>query len=371
MQYHYYHWDSDKAQQLKDFKELLSLFNHLILMTAGDVEATHRLMKRFQDSGYIDPNVDLNEFFKQLEKNNIIASGKGRGEQGTGGRRKLTQKGERHLRNSSLEEIFNNLHKGYQGNHFIPFAQTGGDKLSETRPYSFGDNIQNLDYNASIRNAMKRVGLDDFSLKYDDLEVYETEFATSCATVLLLDISHSMILYGEDRITPAKKIAMALSELILTKYPKDKLHVVLFGNDAVEVTIKDLPYVTVGPYHTNTCAGLQRAQQILGRLKHSNKQVFMITDGKATCIKQADGSYYKNSFDLDPKIVSPTLNEAAKCRRNNIQITTFMVTQDPTLVNFVEDLTRTNRGKAYYTSLTNLGEALFVDYVKNRRRTVH
>lgn len=366
MHYHYFAWDESTVWKMSNFQDLLKLFNHLILVTAGDVDTALNIMKRLQRSGYIEESIDLEDFVEELERQGFIS--KNETAPSSRGKKQLTQKGERQLRRSSLEEIFNNLKKGTIGNHFVPIPQATGEKLSETRPYHFGDSVQDLDYNSSIKNAMKRVGLEDFGLEYDDLEIYETEYSTSCATVLLLDVSHSMILYGEDRITPAKKIALALSELILTKYPKDKLHVVLFGNDAEEISVKDLPYVTVGPYHTNTCAGLQRAQQILSRLKHSNKQIFMITDGKATCIRQEDGSFYKNSFDLDPRILNPTLNEAAKCRRNRIQITTFMVTQDPSLVDFIDNLTQINHGKAYYTSLDNLGEALFVDYVRNRKR---
>jgi len=188
--------------------------------------------------------------------------------------------------------------------------------------------------------------------------------------VLLIDVSHSMILYGEDRITPAKQAALALAELILTRYPKDSLHVVLFGDDAWEVKIRDIPYASVGPYHTNTKAALQLGQRILARQKHVNKQIFMITDGKPSAIHE-NGRLYKNAFGLDPKIVNKTLDEAVQCRRKRIAITTFMVTQDPYLVRFVERFTQLNKGRAYFADLENLGSYLFVDYNQNRRKRVN
>ena len=187
------------------------------------------------------------------------------------------------------------------------------------------------------------------------------------STVLMIDISHSMILYGEDRITPAKKVAMALSELITTRYPKDTLDVIVFGNDAWQIEIKDLPYLEVGPYHTNTVAGLELAMDIIRRRKNPNKQIFMITDGKPTCIKKGK-RYYKNSFGLDRKIVNRTLNLAQRCRKLNIPITTFMIARDPYLKNFVEQFTRANNGKAFYSSLKGLGEFIFQDYKNNKRK---
>jgi Ca-activated chloride channel homolog len=185
----------------------------------------------------------------------------------------------------------------------------------------------------------------------------------------MIDISHSMILYGEDRITPAKKVAMALSELITTKYPKDTLDIIVFGNDAWNIEIKDLPYLQVGPYHTNTVEGLQLAADILRRRKTSNKQIFMITDGKPTCLKEG-AHYYKNSFGLDKKIVNKTLDQAAKCRRLGITVTTFMIARDPYLQEFVREFTKTNNGRAYYSSLSGLGDFIFEDYIRNRRKRV-
>ena len=195
------------------------------------------------------------------------------------------------------------------------------------------------------------------------------EHQTTCATVLMIDISHSMILYGEDRITPAKQVALALSELIMTRFPKDYIALITFGDDAQLVSINELPFLTVGPYHTNTRAGLQLARDLLRRRGGNvNKQIFMVTDGKPSAIFEPSGRLYKNSFGLDPKIVNKTLDEAVACRRERIPITTFMVARDPYLVNFVEELTKANHGWAYYSSLNNLGGFVFVDYIRNRRK---
>ena len=207
-------------------------------------------------------------------------------------------------------------------------------------------------------------------LREEDLEVYETEHLSSCATVLCLDLSHSMILYGEDRITPAKRVALALTELVRTRYPKDYLAVVTFGDDAEEVPLDRLPYVSVGPYHTNTRGALRLARSLLARRKQKNRQILMVTDGKPSALTERDGEVYKNPFGLDRRVVSKTLEEADACRREGIPITTFMLTDDPTLVEFVERFTATNRGRAYYSGLGKLGDFLLVDYLRNRRRTV-
>jgi len=199
--------------------------------------------------------------------------------------------------------------------------------------------------------------------------VHETDHQSTMATVLMIDLSHSMVLYGEDRITPARKTALALAELIQTRYPDDTLDIVAFGNEAWEVDLKGLPYLEVGPYYTNTRAGLQRARDILHRRKNRNKQIFMITDGKPSCHIE-NGRMYRNAFGLDRRIVNKVLDEGMMCRREGITITTFMVARDPQLQNFVRDLTEANRGRAYYASLDDLGSFLFEDYVRNRRTHV-
>jgi uncharacterized protein with von Willebrand factor type A (vWA) domain len=221
----------------------------------------------------------------------------------------------------------------------------------------------------SIKNAQINHGIDDFKLTEKDLEIEERDFKALTSTVLMIDVSHSMVLYGEDRITPAKKVAMALSELITTKYPKDTLDIIAFGNDAWPIEIKDLPYLQVGPFHTNTVAGLQLAHDILRRRKTNNKQIFMITDGKPTCLR-VGAKYYKNSFGLDRKIINKTLDQAAICRKQNITVTTFMIARDPYLQQFVRDFTKINNGRAYYSSLAGLGDFLFEDYIRNRRKRV-
>lgn len=242
------------------------------------------------------------------------------------------------------------------------------NRLGETKKWTFGDQPTNIDLTATLTNAFKRNGIDEFSLKEEDIEVFETEHMTSCATVLMLDISHSMILYGEDRITPAKQVALALSELIMQKFPRDYLALVVFGDDAKLMSLSEMPFLQVGPYHTNTRAGLQMARTLLRRRGNVNKQIFMVTDGKPSAIFDSNGKIYKNSIGLDPRIVNKTLDEAVQCRREKIVISTFMVARDPYLINFVEELTKANKGRAYYSTLENLGQFVFVDYIRNRRK---
>ena len=210
--------------------------------------------------------------------------------------------------------------------------------------------------------------LGDIELTQNDLVIEDTQHKTQMSTVLMIDISHSMILYGEDRITPAKKVAMALSELITTRYPKDTLDIIVFGNDAWTIQLKDLPYLKVGPYHTNTVAGLELAMDLLRRRKNTNKQIFMITDGKPSCIKLSNGDYYKNSAGLDEKILELCYNMARHARKVHIPITTFMIASDSYLQRFVKKFTEINLGKAFYTGLNNLGEMIFEDYEKNRKK---
>jgi Ca-activated chloride channel homolog len=269
-----------------------------------------------------------------------------------------------------LEEIFGKLKKSKQGNHQT-FKQGRGDEMnSDTRPFQFGDMLEQIDFTESIRNAQINHGVEQFSMQEDDLQIREADFKTQTSTVLMIDISHSMILYGEDRITPAKKVAMALSELITTRYPKDTLDIVVFGNDAWSIEIKDLPYLQVGPFHTNTVAGLELAMELLRKRKNPNKQIFMITDGKPTCLKIGK-KYYKNSFGLDRKVVNRCINLAAQCKKLKIPITTFMIASDPYLQSFVQEFTETNNGKAFFASLDKLGAFLFKDFESGKRKTVY
>jgi uncharacterized protein with von Willebrand factor type A (vWA) domain len=266
-----------------------------------------------------------------------------------------------------LDDIFSDLKKSKYGDHNTRFIGRGDEKTSDLKPFEFGDRPEDIALSESLRNAQINHGLDDFVLTQEDLEVQESFYQTQTSTVLMIDISHSMILYGEDRITPAKKVAMALAELINTRYPKDTLDIIVFGNDAWKVELKELPYLEVGPYHTNTVAGLDLAINLLSKRRNPNKQIMMITDGKPSCIKVGK-NYYKNSFGLDRKIVKRTLSLAYRCRKLNIPITTFMIARDPYLIQFVDEFTKANNGKAFYSSPEGLGSFVFMDYKKNKGR---
>ena len=221
-----------------------------------------------------------------------------------------------------------------------------------------------------MKNAQINHGIGNFNLTENDLVVEETNHKSQMSTVLMIDISHSMILYGEDRITPAKKVAMALAELITTRYPKDTLDILVFGNDAWPIKIKDLPYLNVGPYHTNTVAGLQLAMDLLRQKRNTNKQIFMITDGKPSCLRLPDGTYYKDSNGLNPYITNKCYAMAQQARKLHIPITTFMIAQDRYLMQFVREFTQANQGKAFYTGLKGLGEMIFEDYETNRKKRI-
>lgn len=345
------------------FDQLLDIFMKLLNITSGDVSETLNWMNELdRQYGITGDDYGMGDFIDELKEKGYIE------EVNPGSASfSITSKSEREIRRRSLEEIFSKLRKSGKGDHLTNFSGLGDDNTSERRDYRFGDSLNQIDMTSSLRNAQINHGLDDFHLTENDLEVEEKEFKTNTSTVLMIDISHSMILYGEDRITPAKTVAMALAELITTRYPNDTLDIIVFGNDSWTIEIKDLPYLQVGPYHTNTYAGLELAMDILRKRKTSNKQIFMITDGKPTCLKFGI-KYYKNSFGLDRKIINKTLDQAAKCRRQNISITTFMIANDPYLQQFVREFTKTNQGRAYYSSLGGLGEYVFEDFVKNRKK---
>ncbi len=361
MKFVYHEWDDSLYARLQRMSDLLSMYHYLLMRLNGDVEEALRLLRQLQEQGILSDEYDIDELENQLKKARMIRESKG-------GLR-LSQGGERMLRKDAFETIFEHLRSSGKGSHLIQReGGTSEERLPEKRPYSFGDNIQHIDYTASFFNTIKRRADLDLSITEGDLEVHESERTTSCATVLLIDVSHSMVLYGEDRITPAKQVAMALTELILSKYPRDFLSVVLFGDDAREVKISELPYIGAGPYHTNTQAGLRCARQILLGQKHVNRQIFMITDGKPSMITRPNGQIYKNSFGLDPRIVNRTLDEAVVCRKKRIPITTFMVTDDPYLQEFVTRLTELNRGRAYFSSVDDLGSFILWDFVANRKK---
>ncbi len=361
MHHRYSYLDPKLLQALLAGLDLMKLFNQMVLAAGGDVNEAMEWMQYLQDQGYIDESVDLEEFFASLAEQNLIGS------DGEGGMA-LTTGGERRIRKSAFEEIFGSLTKGGPGYHAVRSAGEGVERLPETRPYRFGDEVHHLDPTRSLANAIRRThgGLD---LAEEDLEVHETEHLTSCATIVAIDVSHSMILYGEDRITPAKQVALALTELITTKYPKDHLGVILFGDRAETVDLSELPYIEAGPYHTNTRDALRLGRNLLARKKQPNKQIFLITDGKPSAITEGS-QVYKNPFGLDMRIVNLTLEEADLCRRQKVVVTTFMIATDPLLTDFVEKLTQVNRGRAFFASPYNLGEFVLADYIKNRRRRV-
>lgn len=344
------------------FDELLKLFTELLNYTAGDAgEALAWMNELDKQYKFTTNEYGMGDFMEELKEKGYIKE--------EDGGPKITAKTEQTIRKAALEEIFGKLKKAGKGNHNSNISGIGEEKNADRREFSFGDSLDQIDMTASIHNAQINHGINNFQLTERDLEVEEKDYKTLTSTVLMIDISHSMILYGEDRITPAKKTAMALAELIRTKYPKDTLDIVVFGNDAWPITVKDLPYLQVGPYHTNTFAGLELAVDLLRRRKTHNKQIFMITDGKPTCLKE-NGRYYKNSMGLDRKVIAKTLNMAAQCKRLNIPITTFMIAKDPYLQDFVREFTQVNGGRAFYSSLTGLGEYIFEDYIKNRRKTI-
>jgi Ca-activated chloride channel homolog len=351
-------------QAKSDFDKMLKIFMQLVLMTSGDVaEALQWLTEVDRQYGLSSEKYGIGDFIEDLKKNGYIT------DSGPKGEFKLNAKSEQDLRRSALEEIFGKLKKSKQGEHNTQHSGRGDEQTTERRDYQFGDTLEQISMTDSLKNAQINHGLDNFLMTEEDLEVMESEFKTQTSTVLMIDISHSMILYGEDRITPAKKVAMALAELITKKYPKDTLDILVFGDDAWQIEIKDLPYLQVGPYHTNTVAGLELAMDILRRRKNSNKQIFMITDGKPTCIKQGI-KYYKNAFGLDPKILSKTLTLATQLRKIKIPVTTFMIATDPYLKTFVRDFTKANNGNAYYSSLQGLGNLIFEDFRRNRRKNL-
>ena len=353
-----------QQQAQSPFDRLLDIFKELLMHTSGDVsEALNWLTVLDRKYSLTDDDYGIADFIEDLKKKGLIQDGKS----GSNANMSPTRKLEIALRKKALKDIFDDLKKSKSGNHDTRFIGKGDERTSDLKPFEFGDRPEDIALSQSLRNAQINHGFDDFILTQEDLEVNESYYQTQTSTVLMIDISHSMILYGEDRITPAKKVAMALAELINTRYPKDTLDIIVFGNDAWKVELKDLPYLEVGPYHTNTVAGLDLAINILAKRRNPNKQIMMITDGKPSCIKIGK-KYYKNSFGLDRKIVKRTLSLAYRCRKLHIPITTFMIARDPYLIQFVDEFTRANNGKAFYSSPEGLGNFVFMDYKKNKGR---
>lgn len=350
------------------FDKLFEIFKELITHTSGDFdEAIDWLRQLDAEYKLTDENYSIDDFIEDLKRKGYI-----REEfdpDGKGGMA-ITAKTERAIRQQALDQIFGRLRKSRSGSHTTKHQGLGDEHTGEFRSYNYGDSLDKISMTESLRNAQIHHGADDFRMTEDDLVVEETHHKSQMSTVLMIDISHSMILYGEDRITPAKKVAMALAELITTRYPKDTLDILVFGNDAWTVSVADLPYLKVGPYHTNTVAGLQLAMDLLRRKRNTNKQIFMITDGKPSCIRDRDGNYYKNPVGLDPYIVEQCYNAARQARKLHIPITTFMIAKDPYLERFVREFTQANQGKAFFTGLKGLGEMIFEDYETNRKKRI-
>jgi len=324
-------------------------------------ELLNKLLERLAEEGYItieQPRSPEGKLTKPQTGGAVGPEGKTRFE--------ITDKALDFLGYKTLKDLLGSLGKSSFGRHDTRELATGVESHGASRRYEFGDTL-NLDVNATLLSAIARGGLKmPLDLDYQDLQVRQCEYQSSCATVLMLDCSHSMILYGEDRFTPAKKVALALTTLIRTQYPGDSLHMVLFHDSAQEIPLQELARVQVGPYYTNTREGLRMAQRILARQKKDMRQIVMITDGKPSALTLDDGRIYKNAFGLDPLVVSETLHEVARCRRNGILINTFMLASDYGLVNFVQKVTEICRGKAYFTTPYTLGQYLLMDYMQKK-----
>ncbi|KPM33508.1 Von Willebrand factor A [Croceitalea dokdonensis DOKDO 023] len=372
-----------EAPNLSPFDKLFEIFQELITHTSGDFdEAIDWLRELDKEYELTTPDYTIEDFIEDLKAKGYIREefedgggqmgeeGQDGDEDGGKGTISITAKLERMIRQRALDQIFGKIKRSGSGNHKTGKSGRGDEHTGEFREYRYGDGLDRISMTESLKNAQINHGIGNFMLDEGDLVVEDTQYKAQMSTVLMIDISHSMILYGEDRITPAKKVAMALAELITTRYPKDTLDILVFGNDAWPIPIKDLPYLKVGPYHTNTVAGLQLAFDMLRRKRNTNKQIFMITDGKPSCLRMPDGTYYKNSVGLDDYIVEKCYAMAAQARKLHIPITTFMIAQDPYLMQFIREFTQANKGKAFYTGLKGLGEMIFEDYENNRRKRI-
>jgi Ca-activated chloride channel family protein len=326
-------------------------------------ELIEKLIERMQQEDYI--SID------QPDRARPSSVGGQTGEAQQQAKFEITDKSLDFLGFKSLRNLLGSLGKSSFGRHDTRDLATGIEASGSSRTYEFGDTL-NLDITATLSSAIQREGLTiPLNIEYSDLQVHQCEYQSSCATVLMLDCSHSMILYGEDRFTPAKKVAMALSHLIRTQYPGDSLSLVLFHDSAEEVPLSQLARVKVGPYYTNTREGLRLAQRILQGQRKDMKQIVMITDGKPSALTLEDGRVYKNAFGLDPLVVSQTLEEVSKCKRAGVLINTFMLASDYGLVQFVQKVTEMCRGKAYFTTPYTLGQYLLMDYMSKKTKTIH
>jgi len=328
-------------------------------------ELIEKLIDRMEQENYIT----VDQPFDRSQQSNLPGQ-TGEMQQGQV-KFEVTDKGLDFLGYRALRDLLGSLGKSNFGRHDTRDMATGIESSGASRQDEFGDTL-NLDITATLSNAIQRDGLKvPLELEYSDLQVHQCEYQSSCATVLMLDCSHSMILYGEDRFTPAKKVAMALSQLIRTQYPGDSLSLVLFHDSAEELPLSQLARVKVGPYYTNTREGLRMAQRILDRQRKDMKQIIMITDGKPSALTLEDGRIYKNAFGLDPLVVSRTLEEVSRCKRAGVMINTFMLASDYGLIQFVQKVTEMCRGKAYFTTPHTLGQYLLMDYMSRKTRTIH
>ncbi len=358
-----FHAPLPRSSREEKFQKLLSIFLDLLMKTGGNVSEALRWLAYFDKRHHLtDVTYTMADFLKDLKRRGYISEGSANQAVYV-----PSVKAQVEIRQRSLEEIFTALKSGPLGDHPLPNSGPGEDLSFETRTYEFGDKLEHLHLTETLNNAYLHHGLEEFRLTPEDLTVYQTEQKTLTATYVLIDASHSMVLYGEDRITPAKKVALALAELIRTRYPKDILFVGAFGDYAWPVDLSEVPFLQAGPYHTNTRDAIEMAIAALARTKATNKQIFLITDGKPTCIREGK-RYYRNSFGLDPKIVNKTLEVADKARRERITITTFMIAKDTYLQRFVQRFTRINKGRAYYAHPQKVGLFVFEDFIRNRRK---
>ena len=368
----------DLDHTLDDLREALRR-----ALESGDLfdERTQQAVDEMSAQGKLDELID--KLLERMEQENYISSSspqrpgeisQGKGQGGDSQQQvrfEVTDKSLDFLGYKTLRDLLGSLGKSNYGRHDTRHFATGIETSGASRQYEFGDTL-NLDTTATLTSAIAREGLTlPLNIEYRDLQVHQCEYQSSCATVVMLDCSHSMILYGEDRFTPAKKVAMALSHLIRTQYPGDSLSLVLFHDSAEEMPVSQLARVKVGPYYTNTREGLRVAQRVLKAQRKDMKQIVMITDGKPSALTLPDGRIYKNAFGLDPLVLSETLEEVARCRRAGILINTFMLASDPGLVQFVQRVSAMCRGKAYFTTPQTLGNYLMMDFMSRKMKTVH
>jgi Ca-activated chloride channel homolog len=326
-------------------------------------ELVEKLIERMQQEDYISIDQPHDPAKRSSTGGQVGAQQQARFE--------ITDKSLDFLGYKTLRDLLGSLGKSSFGRHDTRDMATGIEASGASRQYEFGDTL-NLDITATLSSAIQREGLNlPLNIEYRDLQVHQCEYQSSCATVLMLDCSHSMILYGEDRFTPAKKVAMALSHLLRTQYPGDSLSLILFHDSAEEIPLSQLARVKVGPYYTNTREGLRLAQRVLQRQNKDMKQIVMITDGKPSALTLEDGRIYKNAFGLDPLVVSQTLEEVSKCKRAGVMINTFMLASEYGLVQFVQKVTEMCRGKAYFTTPYTLGQYLLMDYMSRKTKTIH